>query len=326
MQEKPLVSFCVPTYGRGTFLGATLRSALAQTISNIEVIVVDDCSPDNTAEVMRGFNDKRIRYVRNDKNLGVPENLNRAVSMGRGEYLVLLEDHDLLEPTYLEAVLDIAERYPSVGFIATGLVSIDAHDKPIERYVEKFSEFMPGNYLLRRLLTRTDCPFSVTAVIRKSALDGVTPVFDSRYWWYADQYLWLRLCAKSDFGYVARPLFKFRSREAGHFLENRYRESCLCLDRIRRDNWRLLHPNLSLSSIWDAFLYEKEKFVETAMWRGGRMLRNDAWTEEDSAFTKTYLSFLSRAGVNALGLLPLGIVSRVRDIFKMHHNNRTRIV
>ena len=74
----------------------------------------------------------------------------------------------------------------------------------MERYVEDLPKAMPGHTLLRRLLTRTDCPFSVTAVIRRTAMNGLEPLFDSRYWWYADQYLWLRLAAKTDFGYIAR--------------------------------------------------------------------------------------------------------------------------
>jgi len=323
--NTPLVSFCVPTYGRASFLGRTLRSALAQTVKDIEIIVVDDCSPDNTAEVVKNFDDKRICYIRNSGNLGVPENLNRAMSLGHGEYLVLLEDHDLLEPTYLEAALKVAERYPSVGFVATGLVTIDGKDNPLEQYVENFSEFIPGPHLLRRLLIRTDCPFSVTTLIRRTAIEGVKPLFDSRYWWYADQYLWLRLCAKSDFGYVAQPLLKFRTREASHYLENRYWESRLCLNKIHRDNWHLLHPHFSLVSRWDSLLYEKSKFVEIAMWRCGRMLRGDFWSKGDVVFSQSYISLLSRGLLNVIGMLPLGLVAKLRDVFKIYHKRHTRI-
>lgn len=318
--SNPLVSFCIPAYGRGKFIAATLRSALAQTVENIEIIVVDDRSPDNTAEVVKGFSDKRIHYFLNPENLGMPENLNRAMSLGSGEYLVLLEDHDLLEPTYLEAALSVMDRYPTVGFVATGLVTIDEQDKPLERYEGTLPEFMPGRKLLRRLLTRTDCPFSVTTVMRRSAIEGVKPLFDSRYWWYADQYLWLRLCAKSDFGFVDQPLLKFRTREAGHHLENRHWESSLCLNKIRRDNWHLLHPHFSFMSLWDSLLYEKSKFVQIAKWRGGRMLRADSWSKEDVVSSKSYLSFLSRCMLSVVGILPLWLVAKLREILKPHHS------
>ena len=146
-KDGPLVSFCVPTYRRAAFISQTLASALAQTVDNIEVVVVDDCSPDNTAEVVKGFSDRRMRYIRNVENLGVPENLNRAMSLADGAYLVLLEDHDLLEPNYLEETLKIMDCYPSVGFVATGIITVDERGNPRERYVEDLPEFMAGRKL-----------------------------------------------------------------------------------------------------------------------------------------------------------------------------------
>lgn len=321
----PLVSICVPTYRRAAFLGGTLSSALAQTVMDFEIVVVDDCSPDDTAGVVREFKDPRIRYVLNEKNLGVPENLNRAMSLARGEFLVLLEDHDLLEPNYLEETLGVMRRNPKVGFVATGCLTIDEKDHPLERYVVPFPEAMAGRKLLRRLLTRTDCPFSVTAVIRRTAIAGLEPLFDSRYWWYADQYLWLRLAAKVDFGYVAKPLLKFRMRESNHFLSDRHWESALMIDRIHKENWHLLYPAGGLWSRWDRMRYEKAKVWTTALSRGGRMLRNEPWTEEDERSARAYLSPMGRIVLNGVGRVPARIAARLRAIYAARHRNMTRI-
>ncbi len=324
-EKHPLVSLCVPTYGRAAFIGQTLESALAQTIDDFEIIVVDDRSPDNTAEVVRSFSDQRIKFTRNEKNLGVPQNLNYTMSLAKGDYLVLLEDHDLLEPNYLQEALALMSRYPTIGFVATGLTTIDEQGNSLERYVENIPEFVSGRKLLRRLLTRTDCPFSVTTVIRRSAIKGVEPLFDSRYWWYADQYLWLRLCATSDFGYVPLSLLKFRTREEDHHLTNRHWESRLCLNQIHQDNWHLLHPHSSLASWWDSLKYEKSKFLDLSMWRAGRILRDDYWTEDDVKLTHSYLSALSRGILNVIGMLPLGLIAKFRDMFRTYHHRRTRI-
>lgn len=324
-EKHPLVSLCVPTYGRAAFIGETLGSVLVQTVNDFEIIVVDDQSPDNTAEVVRSFSDPRIKLTRNDINLGVPQNLNYAMSLAKGDYVILLEDHDLLEPNYLQETLALMSRYPTIGFVATGLTTIDEQGNPLERYVEHIPEFVPGPKLLRRLLTQTDCPFSVTTVIRRSAIEGIEPLFDSRYWWYADQYLWLRLCATSDFGYVPHSLLKFRIREADHHLTNRHWESCLCLNRIHRDNWYLLHPHSSLESWWDSLKYEKSKLFDIAMWRAGRILRDDCWTEEDNNLTQSYISPLSRVVLRVIGMLPLGLLAKFRDVFKIYNNRRTRI-
>jgi glycosyltransferase involved in cell wall biosynthesis len=320
----PLVSFCVPTYRRAAFLARTLSSALAQTVTDFEIVVVDDCSPDDTAAVVRGFTDPRLRYVLNEKNLGVPENLNRAMSLATGEFLVLLEDHDLMEPTYLEKTLEVMRRNPAVGFVATGCLTIDEEDRPLERYVEDLPEAMPGRALLRRLLTRTDCPFSVTAVIRRTAMNGLEPLFDSRYWWYADQYLWIRLAAKTDFGYVARPLLKFRTRESGHYLSDRFWESALVLDRIHRENWRLLYPDGGVRSRWDRMRYEKAKVWTAVLVRGGKMLRNDPWTEEDERSSRAYLSPIGRFLLDGAGRVPLRLAVRLRNVYAARHRARTR--
>src|SRR5438128_280237 len=76
------ISVCVPAYGRGRFLDRTLRSLLAQTRPASEIIVVDDCSPDDTSSIARAYAAKGVRYVRNSENLGVPVNYNHALGMG----------------------------------------------------------------------------------------------------------------------------------------------------------------------------------------------------------------------------------------------------
>jgi len=205
-----------------------------------------------------------VRYIRNERNLGVPENLNRALSLARGEFLILLEDHDLIEPTYLEETLRLMRRYPTAGFAATGCETIDDYGRVHERFANELPEFLHGKELLHRLLTRVDCPFSVTTVMRRSALAGLEPFFDAKYWWYADQYLWLRLAARSDFAYAGAPLLKFRQRESDHYLADRFWETYLCIDRIHRDNWHLLHRGPSVAALWDSLRHEFAKFRAAA--------------------------------------------------------------
>jgi glycosyltransferase involved in cell wall biosynthesis len=322
MPRAPLVSFCVPTYGRAAFIGRTLTSALEQTISDFEIVVVNDCSPDDTDQIVRSFRDPRIRYHVNSENLGVPENLNRAMSLARGDHLVLLEDHDLLAPTYLEETLRVMRSHPSVGFVAAGLIIIDEEDRRFEHFVEELPEFVPGRWLVRRLLTRADCPFSVTTVIRRSAAEGLSPLFDPRYWWYADQYLWLRLASRWDFGYVAKPLLFMRRREGNHYLNERVWESALCTDRIHKDAWPLLHPNWDLSARWDWLLYEFAKLRTVAGIRAGRMLRRQPWTQEDREAVSAYLSPPGRYVLGAMSLLPMQLLMGARGLRERRRRER----
>lgn len=91
---KPLVSIIIPTYNRAGLLPRSIESCLRQTYQNIEIIVVDDCSRDNTREVAQKYcnQDKRIVYIRNDKNEGAAHTRNAGIERSRGEFLAFLDD------------------------------------------------------------------------------------------------------------------------------------------------------------------------------------------------------------------------------------------
>jgi glycosyltransferase involved in cell wall biosynthesis len=104
-EPSPLVSIVLPTYKRAHLLAQAMRSVLDQTHGNLELIVVDDNSPDDTAQVVAGFDDPRVRYVKNDPNLKLPRALNRGFSLARGDYLTWTSDDNLLAPTAIEKMV-----------------------------------------------------------------------------------------------------------------------------------------------------------------------------------------------------------------------------
>lgn len=325
-QTAPLVSLCIPTYRRAAFIGETLESALQQTVTDFEVIVVDDASPDNTAEVVASYADSRIQYYRNEHNLGVPENLNYALSLARGEFVMLLEDHDLLVPTYLEETLRVMRRYPSVGFVATGFFTIDEQSCVIGRWPPaRFAEFTPGHKLLRNLLINTACPFSLITLIRRLATIELAPLFDAKYWWYADQHLWMRMAAQGDFGYVPKLLVSYRLREADHALNDRFWQSNLVLSRIHRDNWHLLYPTNTIGSRLDWVHYEWAKLLIAGGMRAGRMLRNESWTQTDDTAAREYLAPIGYHLLGMMRFMPLSLINFARRQFHAHDQRVRRI-
>ena len=88
--RQPKVSVCIPTYRGAATLGAAIASVLAQSMADFELVVLDDNSPDNTADVVAGFADGRIRYLRNPANLGPEGNWNRCLTEARGAYVKVL--------------------------------------------------------------------------------------------------------------------------------------------------------------------------------------------------------------------------------------------
>ena len=103
--DQPLVSIVLPTYKRAHVLPYAIQSILDQSYSNLELIIVDDNSPDNTPEVVKSFSDPRIRYARNDPNLKLPKSLNKGFSLARGDFLTWTSDDNLFADTAIEKML-----------------------------------------------------------------------------------------------------------------------------------------------------------------------------------------------------------------------------
>lgn len=105
MTDLPLVTIGIPTYNRSGYLRQALQSALAQTYPNLEIIVSDNASTDDTPQVIAEYTDPRIRFIRQPENLGMAGNWNACLRAATGEYFLLLSDDDLLVPTGIEALV-----------------------------------------------------------------------------------------------------------------------------------------------------------------------------------------------------------------------------
>ena len=132
----PLVTIAIPAY-KATFLKEAISSALNQTYANIELIVVDDCSPENIENIIKEFNDSRIRYYRNAANIGKGDpskNWNKCLEHAKGEYFALLCDDDTYEPTFVEEMLKLANDYPDIKVFRARAKTIDENNNTVNWY------------------------------------------------------------------------------------------------------------------------------------------------------------------------------------------------
>src|SRR4026208_1483957 len=100
----PLVSLLIPTYNRAKWIGQAIESALQQDYPNLEIIINDDCSTDNSDEIIKNYvHDPRIRYLKNEKNLGVIDNFNKLFfELAKGEWVTILgSDAYLINPQFI---------------------------------------------------------------------------------------------------------------------------------------------------------------------------------------------------------------------------------
>lgn len=114
------ITVLMPAYNVGAYIKEAIESVLAQTFKDFTLLVIDDCSTDNTAEVVHSFSDPRIRYEKNEHNLGLAENLNRGLELSDTELCARMDGDDIAEPNWLETGVKILDTHPEVGICSFG--------------------------------------------------------------------------------------------------------------------------------------------------------------------------------------------------------------
>lgn len=208
MPGMPKITVCVPTYNRADLLRGCLASLVAQTFTDIDILVSDNCSTDDTEAVVRGVRDPRIQYVRTEKNTGPVANINSLVSRATGEYVIVAHDDDVYLPECLAREADLLDRHPSVAMVhcAAMLMAADGRKTRLIRAYPS-TVVRPGHQEFERYVEGHNVVCS-TAMVRRSMYDAAG-LWDTRYL-CTDFHLWLRMALHGDIGYVADPLVHVR--------------------------------------------------------------------------------------------------------------------
>ncbi len=130
-QCPPKVSVCIPTFNRSQLVGSAIASVLAQTEPDWELIICDDGSGDDTPRVVTQYQqrDRRIRYIRHEKNIGKSNNMRSGFDVAQGKYFVKFDDDDRLTPEFLAATTEILDRHPEIDFVGCDHWIIDLENQ-----------------------------------------------------------------------------------------------------------------------------------------------------------------------------------------------------
>jgi len=131
--RRPLVSVVMTTYNGARFVDRTVQSILSQTLKDLELIVVDDSSTDDTFERLRSFKDTRLRLYRNDSNRGISDTRNRGLELALGEYVAMTDQDDFSMPARLERQVDYLNRNPDVVLLGSWVRGVSG-DVLLERF------------------------------------------------------------------------------------------------------------------------------------------------------------------------------------------------
>lgn len=199
----PVVSVIIPTYNRGHIVDQAIYSVLRQTCQDFEIIVVDDASTDNTEELIKGFSDPRIHYLRQQRNRGAPYARNLGAEVAQGKYLAFLDSDDLWFPELLKSQLTVlANCPPNVGMICCGMV---------RKQGQTYRTFLPTRRSLTfdGILIFSDGLCASSFLIRKTAFQAVGG-FDVMYSSFQDFDFLLRVAAKYQIDAVDDILLEYR--------------------------------------------------------------------------------------------------------------------
>ncbi len=200
----PKVSVVILTFNRAPILRRAIQSVLDQTFQDLELIVIDDCSTDETAQVVKSFSDARIKYFRHEKNKGEAGGRNTGLQKAMGEYIGYLDDDDEWLPEKLELQVASLNQSPfEVGAVHCGRMDVDVETGKVLNvrvYPESgdlFSRLLKENFLtLSSVLLRTKCFAQVGE-------------FDCSIPYGLDYDMWLRISQKFQFECINQPLIKY---------------------------------------------------------------------------------------------------------------------
>lgn len=212
----PTVSFVVPCYKLAHLLPQCVSSILSQSYVDFEVLIMNDRSPDNTAEVAQSFNDPRVKHILNDENLGHLRNYNRGITLSTGKYVWLLSADDYLrQPLVLERYVDVMERHPNVGYVFCPGYGIrgGAETTVMGRYSERRDRdrIFRGTTLLRRL-AQSNFVLTPSVMVRRRCYETIG-LYDLSMPWCGDWYLWCLFALHCEVAYFAEPMVCYRDHD-----------------------------------------------------------------------------------------------------------------
>ena len=198
MPEDKLVSIVLPTYNGSKYIRQSIDSCLNQTYKNLELIVVDDCSSDNTGDIVKSYSDARVIYIRNEKNLKLPSSLNVGFKKSKGSYLTWTSDDNYYAPNAIEEMLSALEPNSKTGLVYANYYLINEAGEA----VRQMKVARPA------VLQRYNC-IGACFLYRRAAYEKVGD-YDPDFFLAEDYEYWLRIKKQFKIQKINKFLYYYR--------------------------------------------------------------------------------------------------------------------
>ncbi len=205
---NPLVSVIIPTYNRTQYICEAVDSVLAQTYRNIEVIVVDDGSTDNTEEILSQY-DSKIKYVFQN-NAGPSAARNNGIKQARGDLLAFLDSDDIWFPEKLERQIQLMKQSRNTGLVSCGSYIINVSGEITASPIIKKNHENKKLFLKELMVHNVVSGGGSAALIKKKCFEELG-LFSENLWIGEDWDMWIRIAKHYDIRFVEEPLIKCRA-------------------------------------------------------------------------------------------------------------------
>jgi glycosyltransferase involved in cell wall biosynthesis len=206
----------MPVYNGSAYIAEAIESVLSQTYKDFRLIVCDNCSTDNTEEIVRSFHDPRLTYVRNTENLGLVGNSNRCLDLSDGEYVCIFHHDDVMFPDNLERKVHFLDEHPEIGFVHSNIILIDSKGKVIASDIwnedSRQDYIEDGQTVFRRYLACMPWSASIFigAVLARRTCYERLGGFNPELPHCNDSEMWMRMLLFYNVACIGTPLVKYR--------------------------------------------------------------------------------------------------------------------
>lgn len=255
----------IPSYNYGRFLSKCLNSIFNQTQKPDEIIVIDDCSSDNTPEVAKKYY-KKIKYIRHSKNLGHIKTFNEGIKIAKSDLIINISADDWIEPTLIEKESKILNNNPEIGLVYAQAYTYKNRIKTLN--IAKpagFKSYIGRKQDLVLLLTQGCFIPCMTVMVRKSVYKKLG-FWDEKLKGAQDYEMWIRIALKYPLAYIAEPLANYRIHKKNMHLEESYN------DNLQNEYLYILSKYLKIKDPRITINVKKEAYKSFYLWAAANQI------------------------------------------------------
>lgn len=261
----PLVSVLMPVYNGAKYLEPAIKSILNQTFTDFEFIVINDGSIDNSEEIIKSFNDERIRYILNEKNLRLINTLNKGLKLAKGKYIARMDADDIAREDRFEKQFYFMETNPDVGLLGSYYYTFSDNENIL---VEHKTPYLKDCGLRFRLLFSSTLRHPVS-FFRTSVLQKGNITYDLNYLHSEEHRFWVEIAKYSKVASIPEFLLKFRLHHGSVTSNDKAQQIQADSEvKIRTEQLEPLighldnEKSLLISEFLEFFRFDRNKFLE----------------------------------------------------------------